>query len=81
MGRTNSITGSTISLSGAHSAERTPRASAARAARPNPSATRASEVTRCMRRLPSRSASPATRTTSPGVGTSAGFVTSRAWLP
>src|SRR6058998_1735810 len=81
IGRTNSMIGSTISRTGTHIAASRPRASAATAARPKPTATRARDVATCRGRLPSRTVSAKTVATSPGVGRSAGAITPSIRLP
>ena len=81
IGRTNSMTGSSMSRSGAHSAASVPSVSAAAAAMPKPCTTRASDVSRLRSKVPSRRAATVTATTSPGVGRSTGFIASTTRLP
>jgi hypothetical protein len=81
IGRTNSITGSSIKRTGADSATTTPSAPAARAARTKPSAIRREDTTTSRASEPSRATVAKTVTTSPGVGRSEPGTASRTRLP
>ena len=81
IGRTNSMIGSSIRRTGTHMAASSPRASAATAAAPKPTATRPSDVTTWRHSVPSRAVSAKTVPTSPGVGSRAGIITPSARLP
>src|SRR3989454_375166 len=81
IGRTNSTTGSSASRAGVETATSRPRASAAAAASPNPSTMRRADTARWWASDPSRICTAASAPTSPGVGSSTGFMTSSARLP
>src|SRR3989442_435138 len=81
IGRTNSMTGSSASRAGVETATSRPRASAAAAASPNPSTMRRADTARRWASDPSRVCTAASAPTSPGVGSSTGFMTSSARLP
>src|SRR5438128_688543 len=81
IGRTNSITGSSASRAGTQTATSRPSPSAAAAASPNPSTIRRDDTARWWTSDPSPICAAATATTSPGVGSSTGFISARARLP
>src|SRR5439155_2852167 len=81
IGRTNSMTGSSASRAGVYTATRRPSASAATAASPNPSTIRRADTARWWASDPSGICTAASAVTSPGVGSSTGFMTSSARLP
>src|SRR2546426_54113 len=77
----NTMPGSSASRAGVETATSRPRASAAAAASPNPSTMRRADTARWWASDPSRICTAASAPTSPGVGSSTGFMTSSARLP